>query len=144
MAPKRQPGGLRRENDPPLLILVSLADGPKHGHALARDIEGFADVTLGPGALYGAITRLEERGLAGEPGSVTIAAGYLVAILTHVLGVSHARQTGAILAMLTALTGLAGLALLAGLLATLPVLIRLLRAGRRPKVRRGLVWAAGA
>ena len=27
--------GLRRANDPPLLILVSLADGPKHGHALA-------------------------------------------------------------------------------------------------------------
>ena len=63
MAPRRPPGGLRRENDPPLLILVSLADGPKHGHALARDIEGFAGVTLGPGALYGAITRLEERGM---------------------------------------------------------------------------------
>ena len=57
------PSGLRRPNDPPLLILVSLADGPKHGHALAKDIEGFAGVTLGPGALYGAITRLEERGL---------------------------------------------------------------------------------
>jgi DNA-binding PadR family transcriptional regulator len=54
---------LRRENDPPLLILVSLADGPKHGHALAKDIEDFAGVALGPGALYGAITRLEERGL---------------------------------------------------------------------------------
>jgi DNA-binding PadR family transcriptional regulator len=63
MASRRPPGGLRRENDPPLLILVSLADGPKHGHALARDIEGFAGVTLGPGALYGAITRLEERKL---------------------------------------------------------------------------------
>ena len=63
MAQKRRPGGLRRENDPPLLILVSLADGPKHGHALARDIEAFAEVTLGPGALYGAITRLEECGL---------------------------------------------------------------------------------
>jgi DNA-binding PadR family transcriptional regulator len=59
----RSPGGLRRENDPPLLILVSLAQGPKHGHALAKDIEDFAGVTLGPGALYGAITRLEERGL---------------------------------------------------------------------------------
>jgi DNA-binding PadR family transcriptional regulator len=57
------PSGLRRPNDPPLLILVSLADGPKHGHALAKDIEGFAGVALGPGALYGAITRLEERGL---------------------------------------------------------------------------------
>ena len=55
--------GLQRPNDPPLLILTSLADGPKHGHALAKDIEAFAGVALGPGALYGAITRLEERGL---------------------------------------------------------------------------------
>jgi DNA-binding PadR family transcriptional regulator len=55
--------GLQRSNDPPLLILTSLADGPKHGHALAKDIEAFAGVVLGPGALYGAITRLEERKL---------------------------------------------------------------------------------
>jgi DNA-binding PadR family transcriptional regulator len=55
--------GLRRANDPPLLILTSLAAGAKHGHALAKDIETFAGVRLGPGALYGAITRLEERGL---------------------------------------------------------------------------------
>src|ERR1700677_2378916 len=61
--PGRQPSGLRRPNDPPLLILTSLAQGPKHGHALAKDIEEFAGVALGPGALYGAITRLEERGL---------------------------------------------------------------------------------
>jgi DNA-binding PadR family transcriptional regulator len=54
---------LRRTNDPPLLILTSLADGPKHGHALAKDVAAFAGVVLGPGALYGAITRLEERGL---------------------------------------------------------------------------------
>jgi len=62
------PSGLRRANDPPLLILVSLADGPKHGHALAKDIEGFAGVRLGPGALYGAITRLVERGLIEPAG----------------------------------------------------------------------------
>jgi DNA-binding PadR family transcriptional regulator len=55
--------GLRRANDPPLLILTSLADGPKHGYALAQDIGEFAGVQLSPGALYGAITRLEERGL---------------------------------------------------------------------------------
>jgi DNA-binding PadR family transcriptional regulator len=61
--------GLRRPNDPPLLILTSLADGPKHGHALAKDIETFAGVRLGPGALYGAITRLEERGLIEPDGS---------------------------------------------------------------------------
>ncbi len=55
--------GLRRVNDPPLLILTSLADGPKHGYALARDIGEFAGIQLSPGALYGAIARLEERGL---------------------------------------------------------------------------------
>lgn len=58
-----KPAGLRRSNDPPLLILTSLAGGPKHGHALAKDIEAIARVRLGPGALYGAITRLEERRL---------------------------------------------------------------------------------
>lgn len=63
MRKRRDPAGLRRANDPPVLILTSLAAGPKHGHALAKDIEEFADVNLGPGALYGAITRLEERGL---------------------------------------------------------------------------------
>jgi DNA-binding PadR family transcriptional regulator len=56
-------GSRQRPNDPPILILTSLAGGPKHGHALSKDIEGFAGVVLGPGALYGAITRLEERGL---------------------------------------------------------------------------------
>lgn len=63
MAPRRQPGGLRRENDPPLLILVSLADGAKHGYAITEDIATFADVRFGPGSLYGAIARLESRGL---------------------------------------------------------------------------------
>ncbi len=63
MARKPDNDGKRRPNDPPVLILTSLAGGPKHGHALSKDIEGFAGVVLGPGALYGAITRLEERGL---------------------------------------------------------------------------------
>ncbi|MGC1420433.1 MAG: PadR family transcriptional regulator [Acidimicrobiales bacterium] len=55
--------GLGRNNEPPLLILTSLASGAKHGYALTKDIETFAGVSLGPGALYGAITRLEERRL---------------------------------------------------------------------------------
>jgi DNA-binding PadR family transcriptional regulator len=50
-------------NDPAVLILTSLSSGPKHGHALLLDIDSFAGVRLGPGTLYGAITRLEERGL---------------------------------------------------------------------------------
>ncbi len=49
--------------DPTLLILASLADGDKHGYAMMEDIQRFAEVRLGPGTLYGAITRLEERGL---------------------------------------------------------------------------------
>jgi DNA-binding PadR family transcriptional regulator len=47
--------------DPTLLVLASLADGDKHGYAMMDDIERFAGVRLGPGTLYGAITRLEER-----------------------------------------------------------------------------------
>lgn len=47
--------------DPSLLILASLADGEKHGYAMMEDIQRFADVRLGPGTLYGAITRLEQR-----------------------------------------------------------------------------------
>jgi len=60
---KKANGGNGRENDPTILILTSLASGPKHGYALLLDIEGFAGVRLGPGTLYGAISRLEERGL---------------------------------------------------------------------------------
>jgi DNA-binding PadR family transcriptional regulator len=50
-------------SDPSLLVLASLADGDKHGYAMMTDIQNFAGVDLGPGTLYGAITRLEERGL---------------------------------------------------------------------------------
>jgi DNA-binding PadR family transcriptional regulator len=49
--------------EPALLILISLADGPKHGYAMTEDIADIADVRLGPGTLYGALTRLEARGL---------------------------------------------------------------------------------
>jgi DNA-binding PadR family transcriptional regulator len=49
-------------SDPTLLVLSSLAGGDKHGYAMMEDIERFAGVRLGPGTLYGAITRLEQRG----------------------------------------------------------------------------------
>jgi DNA-binding PadR family transcriptional regulator len=55
--------GAPTSNDPAVLILTSLSSGPKHGYALSKDIEDFAGVQLGPGTLYGAITRLEQRGL---------------------------------------------------------------------------------
>src|SRR5258705_13078011 len=49
--------------EPALMILISLADGQKHGYAMTDDIEEIAGVRFGPGTLYGAITRLEGRGL---------------------------------------------------------------------------------
>lgn len=49
--------------DPGLLILASLSSGPKHGYAITQDVRTFAGVALGPGTLYGAIARLEDRGL---------------------------------------------------------------------------------
>jgi DNA-binding PadR family transcriptional regulator len=54
---------LGRFTDPAVLILASLAGGDKHGYALVKDIEAFAEVRLGPGTLYGALSRLEQRGL---------------------------------------------------------------------------------
>ena len=48
-------------SDPTLLVLASLADGDKHGYAMMEDIQQFAGVRLGPGTLYGAITRLEQQ-----------------------------------------------------------------------------------
>ena len=44
-------------------MLASLADGPKHGHAMIDDIVAMAGTRLGPGTLYGAIARLERDGL---------------------------------------------------------------------------------
>src|SRR5450631_1734111 len=49
-------------SDPPLLVLASLADGPKHGHAMIEDIASICGTRLGPGTLYGAIARLEGLG----------------------------------------------------------------------------------
>lgn len=49
-------------SDPPILVLASLASGPKHGHAMIEDIDRLCGTRLGPGTLYGAIARLEQQG----------------------------------------------------------------------------------
>ena len=59
--PRRKPDP-GRFSDPSLLILSSLASGPKHGYAMILDIEEFSGTRLEPGTLYGAIGRLEPRG----------------------------------------------------------------------------------
>jgi DNA-binding PadR family transcriptional regulator len=50
-------------SDPELLILASLASGPKHGYAVMTDIEASVGVTLGAGTLYTAIGRLVDKKL---------------------------------------------------------------------------------
>jgi DNA-binding PadR family transcriptional regulator len=52
-----------RFSEPALLIMISLAEGAKHGYAITEDIASFADVRFGPGSLYGAIARLESKKL---------------------------------------------------------------------------------
>ena len=52
---------LGRFSEPALFILISLADGPKHGYAMTEDIATVSGQRLGPGTLYGAIGRLEAR-----------------------------------------------------------------------------------
>jgi DNA-binding PadR family transcriptional regulator len=50
-------------DDAALLILTSLAGGPKHGYAMVEDIAAITGIRLGPGTLYGAIGRLEAEGM---------------------------------------------------------------------------------
>ncbi|WP_240377160.1 PadR family transcriptional regulator [Bacillus piscicola] len=57
-------------SEPTLFILISLAEQNRHGYAIMEDIQKNYDVKLGPGTLYGAISRLEK-------------AGYIIAIETQ-------------------------------------------------------------
>ena len=56
--------GERPISEPVFLILVSLADKPRHGYALMKDIEALSEgrVRVSTGTLYGAIRRLLEDG----------------------------------------------------------------------------------
>ena len=55
--------GIRGSSDRSILVLTSLADGPKHGYALIKDIQSFSGVKMGSGTLYNSISKLEEAGL---------------------------------------------------------------------------------
>ena len=54
----------RTVTEPVFLILTSLAEKPRHGYALMKDIEEISEgrVRLSTGTLYGAIRRLLEDG----------------------------------------------------------------------------------
>jgi len=60
---KRGLNDLGRFEEPSLLVLTSLAEQPRHGYAIVKDVEALAGVRLGPGTLYATLSRLEARGL---------------------------------------------------------------------------------
>ncbi|MDT7804725.1 MAG: hypothetical protein QOI78_8158 [Actinomycetota bacterium] len=50
-------------NDAQILVLYALTDGPLHGYAINTAIDELTSERLGPGSLYGALARLEAKGL---------------------------------------------------------------------------------
>jgi DNA-binding PadR family transcriptional regulator len=92
--------GFGRYAGPATLILSSLADGPKHGYALTKDVEEFAGVRLAPGTLYEALSRLESQGLiealAAEdrrrPYQLTVAGA--TALRAHLAAQRRVTETG--------------------------------------------------
>lgn len=49
-------------------MLVSLAAGPRHGYAVAQEVEALSEgrMVMGPGTLYGALQRMQDLGLIAE------------------------------------------------------------------------------
>ena len=92
--------GFGRYAGPATLILSSLADGPKHGYALTKDVEEFAGVRLAPGTLYEALARLESQGLTEALGSADrrrpyrLTAAGAVALQAHLDAQRRATEVG--------------------------------------------------
>jgi DNA-binding PadR family transcriptional regulator len=55
--------GLGRFGEPGVLILLSVSDGPKHGYAMTESILAETGIHLGPGTLYGSLSKLVDRGM---------------------------------------------------------------------------------
>lgn len=91
----RSPG-----SDPGLLLLISLSAGPKHGHAMLLDVASFAGVRMGPGTLYGALSRLEDDGLVealppeGRRRPYRLTDAGLAALRARLTGLNVAVSTG--------------------------------------------------
>ncbi|SRR6266516_1080591 len=61
---KQEVGGSKPLSEPVLFMLISLAQTPRHGYALIKDIESISGgrVRLSTGTLFGALRRLLENG----------------------------------------------------------------------------------
>jgi DNA-binding PadR family transcriptional regulator len=91
---------LGRFSEPALLVLVSLADGPKHGYAITVDVEQTSGRRLGPGTLYGVLDRLTAAGLAeplpaeGRRKPYKITSSGLEVLTEHLKSLRAVVQTG--------------------------------------------------
>jgi DNA-binding PadR family transcriptional regulator len=61
-------------------VLVALAGGPRHGYAVAQEVEELTEgrIVMGPGTLYGSLQRMQDAGLieeADNPGDGGLHAG---------------------------------------------------------------------
>ena len=67
-APERDPHTLLPLTPALFHVLVALADEPRHGYAIIKDVSARTDgrVELGTGTLYGIVKRLLAEGLAVE------------------------------------------------------------------------------
>lgn len=85
---------LDRWADPPLLVLASLADQPRHGYAITRDVADTMGVRLSAGTLYAVISRLESQGLIEPLESEDRRRPYrLTATGAHALAVQSERMS---------------------------------------------------
>jgi len=69
MTPARDPDTLLPLPPVTFHLLLSLADGDRHGYAIIQEVARRTDgaVRLGPGTLYRSIQRMLEQGLVTEP-----------------------------------------------------------------------------
>ena len=85
---------LDRWADPPLLVLASLADEPKHGYAITQDVAETMGVRLSAGTLYAVIARLEAQGLIEPLDAVDRRRPYRITMAgAEVLAQQSARMT---------------------------------------------------
>jgi len=49
-------------------VLVALASGPRHGYAVAQEVEELTEgrIVMGPGTLYGSLQRMQDADLIEE------------------------------------------------------------------------------
>lgn len=83
-------------------ILLSLADGDRHGYGIMQDVEArtAGEIRLGPGTLYGAVKRMRADGLIAEAGSAAAKdarrRSYTLTTLGRAVAVAEAARLAAL------------------------------------------------